>query len=71
MVGYGGVWWKGERGEGKHVVVVHGVLVAVVVILDGGRDVVGWVDVDSVVEDVGGGVGGEDVGYEGLGGHLE
>ena len=45
------------------MVIIHGVLVAFVV--EGGFivDVVRWVDVESVVEDVRGWVGGVDVGY--------
>lgn len=53
------------------MVVVHGVLVAVVVVLDWGGDVVGGVYIDAVVEDVCRGVGCEDVGDEGFGGHLD
>ena len=54
-----------QAGRGEDVVVGHVVLVAIVVELDVGLAVVGGVDVDAVVEDVGGGVCGEDVGDEG------
>lgn len=57
----------------EDVVVGHGVLVAVVIVLDGGGDVVGGVDVDSSIEDMRRGVGCEDFFYEGLkvcGGHF-
>jgi len=42
------------------------VLVAIVVVCDAGVAVVRGVDVDAVVEDVGGGVGGVEVGDEGF-----
>lgn len=50
-----------EGGGAEDVVVGHVVLVAIVVELDVGFAVVGGVDVDLVVEDVGGGVGRVDV----------
>ena len=61
MVGHGAV----DCVEREDVVVVHGILIAIVVVGDGGGDVVGWVDVEFVVEDVGGGVRGVDVVDEG------
>lgn len=65
--------FAGDIGHGEDVVVGHVVLVAIVVVGDIGVDVVGGVDVDAVVEDVGGGVSGVEVSYEGLevgGGHF-
>lgn len=53
-----------EGGEGEDVVVGHVVLVAIVVVLGAGVTVVGWVDVDTAVEDVGRGVGCEGAGDE-------
>ena len=52
--------------QGHDVVVDHVVLVAVVVVFDGGLAVVRGVDVDAVVEGVGRRVGDVDVGYERL-----
>ena len=52
-------------GEGEYVVVCHVVLVTIVVELDVGLAVVRGVDVELVVEDVGTGVSGIDVGHEG------
>ena len=57
--------------EREDVVVDHVILVAIVVRGDGGFPVVGGVDVELVGEDVGGGVGGVDVGYERFGGEDE
>ena len=52
-------------GEGEHMVVCHVVLVAIVVELDVSLAVVGRVDIELVVEDVGTGVSRIDVGHEG------
>ena len=69
MVGYGA---RGQGVGGEDVVVDHVVLVAIVVEGDGGFAVVGGVDVEAAVEDVGGGVGGIEMGYEGFGvGHFD
>jgi len=59
VVGYG----PGDGGQTEDVVVVHVVLVAVVVVLDVGFAVMRGVYVEGVVEDMGAGVGGVDVGY--------
>lgn len=53
-------------GEGEDVVVLHGVLVAIVIVLNVGGDVVGGIDVELAVEDVSRGVGRVDVSDEGL-----
>lgn len=63
MVGYG----AGDGVHGEDVVVGHVVLVAIVVEGDCCFAVVAGVDVEFVVEDVGGGVGCVDVGDERFG----
>lgn len=47
------------------MVVYHIILITFIVELDGCLAVVGWVDVYTVIEDMGGGVGGVDIGNEG------
>jgi hypothetical protein len=44
-------------GERENVVVVHGILVAIVIVLDIGCDIVGWIDIELAVEDVSRGIG--------------
>jgi len=56
-----------DVGHGEDVVVGHVVLVAIVVILDVGLAIVGRVDVELAVEDVGAWVGCEEVGHDGTG----
>jgi len=60
VVGHGtfDVW------HGEDVVVVHVVLVAIVVVLDVGLTIVGWVDVELAVEDVCAWIGCEEVGHD-------
>lgn len=59
-----------NAGQTENVVVNHIVLVAIIVILDIGLTVMGGVDVELAIEDVGGGVRGVEMGDERLGGHL-
>jgi hypothetical protein len=56
-----------DIGHGEDMVVGHVVLVAIVVVLDVGLTVVGWIDVELAVEDVGTWVGCEEVGHDGTG----